>query len=285
MINSERREKQERRKTLSMPERYNNEIFADVIGKHSGLRKVYDYITRSLLLKNNIIKREIKVCGKRKKRSQHVLYPGFGLGQLLGLFAKFPNKYCVLALDTDENMVINSSNYYYEEHVNNIYCRSGDITQFKQENAFDLALSINLLNYVEDDTTALKNIYQSLKHPGILIVFNSSNYADEKESQSNMVLYNDKKFRNGYGIIELKHKLKEVGFAKVKARYVYGTPGMYSWKLTTAWPSAMIKYSKFCVVLLPFYTLICMPFVYLLNFLDMNFYHKKGKCVVVKAFK
>jgi SAM-dependent methyltransferase len=267
-----------------MPERYNNEIFADVLGKHSWFRKSYIYITQSLLLKNNIIKREIKLCGRRKN-AQHVLYPGFGMGQILGLFAKFPNKYNVLALDKDCKMVVNSSNYFQEEHINNIYCRSANILEYKECNSFDMALAINLLNYIEDDHKALKNLYNSLRKPGILLIFNSSNYADDKESQLNIGVYHDKKYRTGYGIIELKHKLKEAGFSKVKARYVYGTFGIMSWKLTTSWPSAMIKYSKLTFLIIPFYTLICIPFVFILNLLDMNFYHKKGKCVVVKAFK
>src|SRR5690606_26458081 len=98
-----------------MPERYNNEIFADVLGKHSFFRKMYIYLTQSLLLKNNIIRREIKLCGRRKKKSQHVLYPGFGMGQILALFAKFPSKYNVLALDKNTGLVVDSSQYYKEE--------------------------------------------------------------------------------------------------------------------------------------------------------------------------
>lgn len=268
-----------------MPERFNNEIITEVLGKHSWVRKFYILLTHSLLLKNNIIRREIKLCGRRKRKSQHVFYPGFGMGQLLGLFAKEPKKYSVLAIDKDSNMVIQSSNYFQEEHINNIYCRSADILEYHENEAFDLSLSINLLNYIEDDMTALRNIFNSLKKPGILIIFNSSNYADDKASTLNIGVYRDKKFRTGYGIIELKQKLKEVGFSKVKARYVYGTFGIMSWKLTTAWPSSMIKLSKVFFLILPIYSIICIPIVFILNLLDMNFKHKKGKCIVVKAFK
>ena len=268
-----------------MPARLNNDIITDVLGKHSWVRKFYIFLTHSLLLKNNIIRREIKLCGRRKKKAQHVLYPGFGMGQLLGLFARQGSKYNVLAIDKDPKMVIQSSGYFQEEHINNIYCRSADILTFQEQNVFDLALSINLLNYIEDDTRALTNLYHALKKPGILIIFNSSNYADDKASKLNIGVYKDHKYRNGYGILELKHKLKEVGFSKVKARYVYGTFGILSWKLTTAWPSTMVKSSKLFFAILPIYTLVCIPFVFILNLLDINFKHKKGKCVVVKAFK
>ncbi|MCC6818712.1 MAG: class I SAM-dependent methyltransferase [Bacteroidia bacterium] len=236
-------------------------------------------------MKNNIIRREIKLCGRRRKRSQHVLYPGFGMGQLLGLFAQQPNKYTVTAIDKDCNMVVQSSNYFLEEHINNIYCRTTDVLELNDHEVYDLSLAINLLNYVEDDHRALVNLYESLKKPGILIIFNSSNYADDKASKLNIGVYKDKKYRNGYGILELKHMLKGIGFSKVKARYVYGTPGILSWKITTAWPSSMIKASRLSFVILPIYTLISIPFVFILNLLDINFKHKKGKCIVVKAFK
>lgn len=268
-----------------MPARFNNEVFADVLGKHPWARKFYILLTHSLLLKNNIIRREIKLCGRRRKRSQHVLYPGFGMGQLLNLFAGNPSKYTVTAIDKDSKMVTQSSNYFLQEHINNIYCRTTDVLDLKEHDVYDLSLAINLLNYVENDTEALTNMYNALRKPGILIIFNSSNYADDRASKLNIGLYNDKKYRDGYGMLELKHKLKSIGFSKVKARYVYGTPGILSWKLTTAWPSGMIRTSKLFFALLPLYTLICLPFVFILNLLDINFNHKKGKCIVVKAFK
>jgi len=36
---------------------------------------------------------------------------------------------------------------------------------------------------------------------------------------------------------------------------------------------------------LPIYTLLCIPFVILFNFLDINMKHNKGKCILVRAFK
>lgn len=268
-----------------MPQRLNNEIFTEVLKNNAWVRKFYIILTHSLLLKNNIIRREIKLCGRRKKRSQHVLYPGFGMGQLLRLFARQPSKYTVTAIDKNSSMVVQSTGYFLEENVNNIYCRTENVMDLHEKEVYDLGLAINLLNYVEDDIGALKNIYEAIKKPGILLIFNSSNYADDRASKLNIGVYSDKKYRNGYGILELKHMLKSVGFSKIKARYVYGTPGILSWKITTAWPSSMIKASRLSFLILPIYTLVSIPFVFILNLLDINFKHKKGKCIVVKAFK
>lgn len=268
-----------------MPNTCNTEVFTDVLDKHSGLRKFYILLTHSLLLKNNIIRREINLCGRRKKKIQHVLYPGFGMGQLLGIFGNNKSKFNVLAIDKSMKMVTQSTAFFKDQDIHNIYCRTDNILEYHQQNTFDLCLSINLLNYIEDDALALKNMYESLKKPGMLLVFNSSNYADDRASKLNSGVYKDKKYRNGYGILEMKTLLKEAGFSKVKARYVYGTPGILSWKMTTAWPTAMIKISKLFFLILPIYTLICIPLVILCNFLDINMKHVKGKCIVVRAFK
>jgi SAM-dependent methyltransferase len=268
-----------------MPSSCNTELFTDVLGKHNWARKFYIFLTHSLLLKNNIIRREINKCGRRKKHVQHVLYPGFGMGQLLGMFSRFRGKFNVLALDKNMKMVTQSTAYFKNQSIHNVYCRSEDISEFKCKDAFDLCMSINLLNYIENDRQALRVMYDALKKPGMLLIFNSSNYADDNASKLNIGVYNDKKYRNGYGILEMRQLLKEIGFSKVNARYVYGNPGILSWKMTTAWPTRMIKTSKLFFGILPFYTLICIPFVLICNFLDINMKHNKGKCILVRAFK
>ena len=268
-----------------MPVSHRTELFTEVLDKHSNARKLYNFFTHSLLLKNHIIRREIKLCSRRKNKVQHVLYPGFGMGQLLGLFSNYRSKYNILAIDKNHKMVTQSTAYFKHEHIHNIYCRTADILSFDQHDAFDLCLSINLLNYIEEDRKALTNMFNALKKPGMLLIFNSSNYADDKASRLNIGIYSDHKVRNGYGVIELQQMLKEIGFSKVKARYAYGTPGIYSWKLTTAWPTKMIKTSQLFFAVLPIYTLLCIPFVILFNFLDINMKHNKGKCILVRAFK
>lgn len=268
-----------------MPASSNSEILTDVLERHSGARKIYLFLTHSLLLKNNIIRREIKLCGRRKKQVQHVLYPGFGMGQLLGIFARNKSRFNVLAIDKNSRMVTQSTSYFAGQNIKNVYCRTADILEFSRPESFDLCLTINLLNYIEDDRLALTNMYNSLKKPGMLLIFNASNYADDRAGKLNLTVYSDKRYRKGYGILEMKQLLKEVGFNKVKARYVYGAPGIISWKMTTAWPTRMVQTSNLFYFLLPLYTLICIPLVFICNFLDMSMNHKKGKCIVVRAFK
>lgn len=268
-----------------MPSHSRTDVFADVLGKNNLMRSWYIRLTQSLLLKNQIIKREVKRCSRRKQNKvQHVLYPGFGLGQLLSIFARHKQLYNVFAIDKNAKLVSQSAAYFKSKEQHNIFCKTQDILHYHEHEIFDLCVCVNLLNHIEDDQKALSNMFNALKHPGMLLIFNSSQFASDQDKAINAV-YHDKTYRNGYSIQALKDKLKQIGFSKVKARYVYGKPGVLSWKLTTHWPTKMIDYTGMSYAILPFYTIFCLPLVLLLNFLDIAFLHQTGKCVLIRAFK
>jgi SAM-dependent methyltransferase len=267
-----------------MPASCNTDIFSQSLDNHSWLRRFYHYFSDNLLLKNKILKREIAICSKRKTKVQHVFYPGFGIGQLLTLFYN-NQKYNVFAIDCNQSFVSKSTNFLQSESVKNIYCKTENVTTYVKPESFDLSLCVNLLNYIENDVEVLQNFYTNLKSPGVLVLFNSSNYADQRDTKLSTGIYKDNTYRLGYSLVEIKSKLKQAGFAKVKARYVYGFPGVLSWKLTTGWPSYVIKKSSLFFAFLPFYVVLAIVPVIVLNLLDIGFPHTKGKCIVVKAFK
>ncbi len=266
-----------------MPSNCNTDYFSTSIEKHSWLRQFYNWFAASILLKNTIIKNEINICSKRNNKTHHVLYPGFGMGQLLGIF-KNSKKFNVLALDKNPSLVAHSTSYFHDKNIKNIYCITNDVGEIEYKQAFDIGLMVNLLNYIEDDVKILKKVKDSLKSPGVLVLFNASDYADNKDAKWDTGIYKEQKYRNGYSIAEIKLKLKSAGFSKIKARYVYGDFGVLSWKISTGWPSYLIKASTLFYLILPFYILLFFPLVLILNVLEISLPIKKGKCIVVKAF-
>jgi len=91
--------------------------------------------------------------------------------------------------------------------------------------------------------------------------------------------------RDGYNKQEIKAKLTEAGFSRVKARYSYGRPGSIAWRLSMKWPLMMLNVSKAFFILLPFWYLIVFPFCLILNFLDSRMAHRAGTGLVVMAWK
>ena len=95
----------------------------------------------------------------------------------------------------------------------------------------------------------------------------------------------DEHVRDGYNINEIEEKLKIAGFSKIKSKYVYGTPGMISWKLSMKFPISMLNITKLFFIILPFYYLIFFPIAFVLNYIDLYRNHKTGTGLIVKAYK
>jgi hypothetical protein len=67
--------------------------------------------------------------------------------------------------------------------------------------------------------------------------------------------------------------------------YTYGWPGSLAWRLSMKYPVIMLTASKLFYILLPFYYLAVMPFVLMLNCIDLNTRHNKGTGLLVVAGK
>lgn len=268
-----------------MPGTTTTESFANILGKHSGVRKLYIWLTNHLVLKNITIRREVIRWSLKRKGATHVLDAGFGFGQLMSMFINRHQCFNVMGIDKNSRLVADATAYFKEKNINNMYFRTADAQVFNQPEAFDLCLCINLLNYIEDDNKMLENMFESLRKPGMLFIFNSSNYMDERDKRLREGTHGDKFYREGYSVPDIKKKLMDAGFTRIKARYSYGKPGMWSWRLTTGWPTWMIKKSSAFYFILPLYVVICIPVILVLNYMDTHTQHSEGKCIVVKAFK
>lgn len=266
-----------------MPNNCNTDLFSQSIENHTWVRNAYNILASSVLLKNILIKKEIGICSKQKKGAFHVFYPGFGLGQLFRMFNN-PNKYNVFGIDKNQSFVTHSTAYFQDKEIKNIYCKTQDMTTIEYEDTFDIALIVNVLNYIEKDVEFLMKIQKSLAKKGVVVVFNASSLANEKDKRLEAGIYQDEKFRFGYSKEEIVNVLHLAGFKKLRARYVYGVFGVLSWKITTGWPSFLIKATKLSYLLIPFYIILLYPFALLFNFLELLIPNKSGKCVMVRAY-
>lgn len=266
-----------------MPSNCNTDLFSQSIENHTWVRNAYNVLASSVLLKNILIKKEIGICAKQKKGAFHVFYPGFGMGQLFRIFYN-PNKYNVFGIDKNQKFVANSTAYFQEKEIKNIYCKTQDMTTIEYNETFDIALVVNVLNYIEKDVEVLTKIKKSLTKKGVLVVFNASSLANEKDKRLDAGIYHDEKYRYGYSKEAIVQALNLAGFKKLRARYVYGVFGVLSWKITTGWPSFLINSTKLAYLLIPFYIILLYPFALLFNLLELLIPNKSGKCVLVRAY-
>jgi SAM-dependent methyltransferase len=161
----------------------------------------------------------------------------------------------------------------------------GDLTKYSKPNAYNLIISVDVMEHILDDVAVFKNFHESLRQGGVLLISTPSDQGGSDVHDDHEESFIAEHVRDGYNIKEIEEKLKNAGFSKVAARYQYGKPGNLSWRLSMKYPITMLNISKLFFVLLPFYYLVTFPVCLLLNNADVNNEHESGTGLIVKAWK
>lgn len=249
------------------------------------LQKVFYKMLDLLLLRTWHIHRELKQWARNNPGHKHILDAGSGFGQYTYFMAsKFPD-WSILGVDFKAREIAKCNEFFRKLDYENVLLQTGDLTEFEKPDTFDLVLSVNVMEYIRDDAKVFENLRKSLKAGGMLLISTPSDQGGpdvyEQGDESSIGEY----AREGYGMKEIKEKLKSAGFSKVKARYSYGAPGKVSWKLSMRYPMLMLNISKALFAILPLYYLVIYPICFVLNYLDSHTGHTTGTGLIVKAWK
>ena len=258
----------------------------NVFNKSPFLRKLFYNLLDLLLLRTWHVHKELRVWGKGLGVGEkNILDAGSGFGQYsYWMTNKFP-KAKILAVDVKDEQVADSNDFFGRIGKTNVKFEVADLTQFIQENKFDLALSVDVMEHILEDVQVFKNIHASLKKGGMLLISTPSDQGGSDVHEGAEGSFIGEHVRDGYNIKEIEEKLKLAGFSKIEPRYAYGTPGKISWRLSMKYPMQVLNVSKLFFILIPFYYLITYPFAYILNYIDTNTSHKTGTGLIVKAWK
>ena len=258
----------------------------DVFNKSPFLRKLFYNLLDLLLLRTWHVHKELHLTPALSKgEGVNILDAGSGFGQYSYWMTKRFTKAKILAVDVKEEQVADSNAFFRNIGKNNVKFEVADLTKFVQENKFDLALSVDVMEHILEDVLVFKNIHASLKKGGMLLISTPSDHGGSDVHEGAPGSFIGEHVRDGYNINEIQDKLRLAGFSKIEARYAYGTPGKISWRLSMKYPMQVLNFSKIFFVLIPFYYLITYPFAFVLNYLDTNISHRTGTGLIVKAWK
>ena len=258
-------------------------------------RKLFYRLLDTLLLRTWHVKKALRKYAKSHSgQAVDFLDAGSGFGQYSYHVAKNHPGWKLLAVDIKTDQIQDCRTFFKKIGFDNVEFEYADLTKFVRGNAFDLVLSVDVMEHIEEDVQVFKNLYQSMKKDGLLIIstpsdqggsdvhdhHKSGNY--ENDGSASFV---DEHVRDGYNIDEIQEKLKEAGFSLTEARYTYGWPGKISWRLSMKYPILMLNTSKVFFVILPFYYLLTYWFALLMNVLDVKLKYNTGTGLLVKAWK
>ncbi len=248
-------------------------------------RKVFFFILKVFMLRTWYIRRELNRWAKGKEEQpMHILDAGSGYGQNSFILSSICPRWTIMGMDLKSSQVSGCNHFFQHEGRQNVSFRHRDLTQLKQEDSFDLILSVETLTYIEEDDLVLDNFHKALKPGGELLVWvpvcNKSKKIPGCDS-----LDQPHRVRNGYNVERLQKKLSQHGFSKIHSQQVFGQYGSWSKKLSATIPTHLLSKYKLFSFLLPLYYFIVLPFCLLLNLADYRRTDPNGSYAILRAYK
>jgi SAM-dependent methyltransferase len=257
----------------------------NVFNKSPFLRKVFYNLLDLLLLRSWHIHKQLKAYRSKSGDNPNILDAGAGFGQYSYWMIRHFKNCSILAVDVKEEQVDDCNKFFSAIDATHVKFEIADLTKYVKENAYDLVLSVDVMEHILEDVQVFKNFHASMKPGGMLLISTPSDQGGSDVHGEGDSSFIEEHVRDGYNIKEIEYKLRQAGFSKVEAKYSYGVPGKISWKLSMKYPILMLGASKLFFIILPFYYLLAYPVCFVLNYFDTNGNHKTGTGLIVKAWK
>lgn len=257
-------------------------------------RKLFYRLLDLLLLRTWHVKKSLKKYFATAPAKAAVLDAGSGFGQYSYYMARKKPDWKILAVDIKTDQIEDCKAFFEKTGMKQVSLEYADLTKFVRGNSYDLVLSVDVMEHIEEDVQVFKNIYSSLRKNGLLVISTPSDKGGSDVHEHHKVdnyrndgsaSFVDEHVRDGYNVDEIRGKLQAAGFSDINIKYTYGSPGKISWKLSMKYPIILLGHSKLFFILLPFYYLLTFWFSMVLNVLDVNIKHKTGTGLLVEARK
>lgn len=251
------------------------------------LRRLFYRLLDLLLLRAWHVHSELRKWMKDAPVNADILDAGAGFGQYTYWLYTKSWTYNITSVDVKDEQVADCNRFFGRLGAEHVKFSVADLTEFVNDESYDLALSVDVMEHIEEDVLVFSNICRSLKKGGMLLVSTPSDQGGSDVHGDDDDSFIEEHVRDGYNINEIQEKMLSAGFSRVEARYSYGAPGKISWRLSMKYPILFLgKVPRwFGFLILPFYFLVTYPFSFILNFLDVRMKHPTGTGLIVKAWK
>lgn len=261
-------------------------IFASIIKKIPILRIVFYKILDLMFLRSWYVRRELKRIRKQFGNQKINIYDaGSGYGQYSYFMSKHLQPCEVYSVDVKEDWIRDCKDFFSSQNINNVKFGVEDLTSINHKAKFDLIVSVDVMEHIEDDVQVFKNFHYALNKDGYLLINTPSIYGGSDVHEDNEESFISEHARDGYSFEDLKKKLEPIGFTFDQFKYSYGFWGDKAWRLGIKYPIMMVNASKVLFVLLPFYYLLTFPFTLVMMLVDLNSTNKIGSGINLIAKK
>lgn len=151
-----------------------------------------------------------------------ILDAGCGAGVFSFELAKQHPEAKVTGVELEPDLVDRANEIARRANLDNCHFEQGDVTKLDFENAFDLVLSVDNFEHVEDDIAAMRTLLRALR-PGGRLVAHVPGYERRWILLRRRVNFDvPGHVRPGYHADQLVARLREAGFEVSGYQYTYG---------------------------------------------------------------
>ena len=250
------------------------------------LQRLFYGLLNLLFLRAWYVKRELRQLIGGMPGTVRVLDAGTGFGQYAYFIARqFPNAH-VLAVDVKEDYLENARHFLDQTPEGaRVETAVEDLTDLQAEGPFDLVLSVDVMEHIEDDRAVFRHFARVLRPGGYVLVNTPSDQGGSDVQAEGDTSFIEEHVRDGYNRAELEDKLREAGLEPVRSLYTYGAYGSAAWRMLIKRPIQLLGRTWAAAFVLPFYYLFALPIGLTLNALDVRQDNPTGTGLVVIAQK
>ncbi|MCX6322324.1 MAG: class I SAM-dependent methyltransferase [Bacteroidia bacterium] len=250
------------------------------------MRKTLYFLLDLLLLRTWHVKKALRKIVRQFPGDASVLDAGSGFGQYTWRMSKMNTRWNIKAIDINSEQIADCNRFFGKTGFSDrVKFHTVDLTALDDLNCYNIILSVDVMEHIEEDVLVFKNFYKSLKKNGILLISTPSDKGGSDVHNDKEESFIDEHVRDGYSINDITEKLSLAGFRNIEAGYTYGKPGNISWRLSMKYPIKMLNASYLFFIILPFYYLIFFPVSIILNIFDLRLTHKTGTGLLIIARK
>lgn len=260
------------------------ELLGRQFNRHPLLRKLFYNLLNILLLRSWHVRKALVRLSGKLPASAMVLDAGMGFGQYSWWMAtRFPG-WKITAADIKSEQVADCNAFFMQTGLGErVHAVEADLVTWHSDDKYDLTLCVDVMEHIEEDRTVFASFRSMMNPGGYLVISTPSDQGGSDVHSDDDTSFIGEHVRDGYGRDEITEKLLTAGFDEVSVEYTYGTSGNIAWRLSMKYPVIMLSASKLFFILLPIWYLAVMPFVLVLNCIDLHKRHSKGTGLLVIA--
>ncbi len=249
------------------------------------LQRLFYGLLNLFFLRAWYVKRELQ---RRLPSGQpvQVLDAGTGFGQYAYYLARHWPQAHIDAVDVKRDYLANLRRFADRTPVGDrIATFYEDLTDLQADGPYDLILSVDVMEHIEDDRGVFRHFARVLRPGGHVIINTPSDLGGSDVTEEGDTSFIEEHVRDGYNRDELAEKLQEAGLEPVQGLYSYGRYGALAWRLLIRYPISWLNTSMIFAILLPFYYLLVLPLGVALHALDLRQDNATGTGLLMVARK